>query len=80
MGQNNDTTEHGDLQGNQGGNLSKDPKQHERLRQPEEGFARAERFPTPLLPESRRQDTSAKQQRTSQREPGREGGATQGHQ
>ena len=41
MGQNNDTTEHGDLQGNQGGNLSRDPKQHERLRQPEEGFARA---------------------------------------
>jgi len=41
MGQNNDTTEHGDLQGNQGGNLSKDPKEHERLRQPEEGFARA---------------------------------------
>ena len=41
MGQNNDTTEYGDLQGNQGGNLSRDPKEHERLRQPEEGFARA---------------------------------------
>lgn len=40
MGQNNDNTEHGDLQGNQGGNLSKDPKEHARLRQPEEGFAR----------------------------------------
>ena len=40
MGQNNDPTEHGDLQGNQGGNLSQDPKEHERLRQPEEGFAR----------------------------------------
>jgi hypothetical protein len=40
MGQNNDNTEHGDLQGNQGGNLSKDPKEHGRLRQPEEGFAR----------------------------------------
>lgn len=41
MGQNNDNTEHGDLQGNQGGNLSRDPKEHIRLRQPEEGFARA---------------------------------------
>lgn len=40
MGQNNDNTEHGDLQGNQGGNLSKNPKEHVRLRQPEEGFAR----------------------------------------
>ncbi|HEX3429496.1 MAG TPA: hypothetical protein VHT03_01305 [Rhizomicrobium sp.] len=41
MGQNNDPTEHGDLQGNQGGNLSQDPKEHIRRRQPEEGFARA---------------------------------------
>ena len=41
MGQNNDTTEHGDLQGTQGGNLSKDPKEHRRLRQPEEGYGRA---------------------------------------
>lgn len=41
MGQNNDNTEHGDLQGNQGGNLSKDPKEHGRRRQPEEGFAHA---------------------------------------
>jgi hypothetical protein len=41
VGQNNDNTEHGDLQGNQGGNLSRDPKEHIRLRQPEEGFARA---------------------------------------
>ena len=40
MGQNNDPTEHGDLQGNQGGNLSRNPKEHVRLRQPEEGFAR----------------------------------------
>jgi hypothetical protein len=41
MGQNNDNTEHGDLQGNQGGYLSKNPKEHERLRQPEEGYAGA---------------------------------------
>ena len=41
MGQNNDTTEHGDLQGQQGGNLSKNPAEHRRLRQPEEGYARA---------------------------------------
>ena len=49
MGQNNDNTEHGDLQGNQGGNLSKDPKEHERLRQREEGFARAEMPPEPII-------------------------------
>jgi len=47
MGQNNDNTEHGDLQGNQGGNLSKDPKEHTRRRQPEEGFARAGDDPKP---------------------------------
>ena len=47
MGQNNDNTEHGDLQGNQGGNLSKDPKEHTRLRQREEGFARAQQDGTP---------------------------------
>src|SRR5690242_7036950 len=40
MGQNNDTTEHGDLQGQQGGNLSKNRAEHRRLRQPEEGYAR----------------------------------------
>ena len=50
MGQNNDPTEHGDVQGNQGGNLSKDPREHERLRQPEEGFARAEAEKTPFMP------------------------------
>lgn len=50
MGQNNDNTEHGDLQGQQGGNLSKDPREHERLRQPEEGFARAERDESTLTP------------------------------
>lgn len=49
MGQNNDNTEHGDLQGNQGGNLSKDRKEHERLRQPEEGFARAELPEEPII-------------------------------
>jgi hypothetical protein len=49
MGQNNDLTEHGDLQGNQGGNLSKDPKQHERLCQPEEGFARVQRDDAHLI-------------------------------
>ena len=49
MGQNNDNTEHGDLQGNQGGNLSKNPREHERLRQPEEGFARAEPETTPFI-------------------------------
>jgi hypothetical protein len=48
MGQNNDTTEHGDLQGNQGGNLARDPKEHTRLRQAEEGFARAHLDDTPL--------------------------------
>ena len=52
MGQNNDNTEHGDLQGNQGGNLSKDPTQHKRQRQPEEGFARAEKEETPVMPSS----------------------------
>ncbi|HEY3777620.1 MAG TPA: hypothetical protein VGL35_06145 [Rhizomicrobium sp.] len=41
MGQNNDTTEHGDLQGQQGGNLAKDPRVHERERQEEEGYAGA---------------------------------------
>ena len=49
MGQNNDTTEHGDLQGTQGGNLSKNPAEHQRMRQPEEGYARApeQRFKKP---------------------------------
>jgi sRNA-binding protein len=41
MGQNNDPTERGDLQGNQGGLLSKDPEEHKRLRQKEEGYARS---------------------------------------
>ena len=50
MGQNNDNTEHGDLQGQQGGNLSRNPEEHERLRQPEEGFARAEPEATPFIP------------------------------
>jgi hypothetical protein len=54
MGQNNDTTEHGDLQGNQGGNLSKDPKHHERLRQAEEGYARAPDDQKVERPQSRR--------------------------
>jgi len=54
MGQNNDNTEHGDLQGQQGGNLSKDPKEHERLRQPEEGFARVQRDETPFNPQKPR--------------------------
>lgn len=40
MGQNNDPTEHGDLQGQQGGNLSKDPEMHRRMRQKEAGYAR----------------------------------------
>ena len=40
MGQNNDTTEHGDLQGNQGGHLARDPDKERRRRQPEEGYAR----------------------------------------
>ena len=50
MGQNNDNVEHGDLQGNQGGNLSKDPKEHTRRRQPEEGFARAVEEESVVLP------------------------------
>jgi len=59
MGQNNDTTEHGDLQGNQGGNLSRDPKEHTRLRQPEEGVARAQPVETPISP-SRSGDEAAR--------------------
>lgn len=61
MGQNNDNTEHGDLQGQQGGNLSRDPKEHERLRQPEEGFARfdEEKRKTPILtPQTDSENTS----------------------
>ena len=40
MGQNNDPTEHGEPQGQQGGNLSKDPEAHKRMRQKESGYAR----------------------------------------
>jgi hypothetical protein len=47
MGQNNDPTEHGDLQGQQGGNLSKNPQVHERERQEEEGYAGARNRPAP---------------------------------
>ncbi|MGH6889111.1 MAG: hypothetical protein ACREHF_07950 [Rhizomicrobium sp.] len=45
MGQNNDPTEHGDLQGQQGGNLAKNPQEHERERQEEEGYAGARNRP-----------------------------------
>lgn len=47
MGQNNDPAEHGDLQGQQGGNLSKDPLVHEAEREDEEGYGAA-RKPTRL--------------------------------
>lgn len=49
MGQNNDPTEHGDLQGQQGGNLSKNPSEQVREREGEEGYAgaRNRRHPPP---------------------------------
>jgi hypothetical protein len=56
MGQNNDPTEHGDLQGQQGGNLSKNPQVHENERQDEEGYAGARHPPRPAT-EPRRSDS-----------------------
>jgi hypothetical protein len=40
MGQNNDAAERGEPQGQQGGNLAKDPDTHTRMRQKEAGYAR----------------------------------------
>jgi len=54
MGQNNDPTERGDLQGNQGGYLARNPREHERLRQAEEGFARAEAATVPIIRDGHR--------------------------
>lgn len=55
MGQNNDPTERGELQGNQGGLLSKNPAEHEKLRAKEEGYPSA-RKGTVLRPERRETD------------------------
>ena len=41
MGQNNDPAERGELQGNQGGTLAKDPAEHQLRRQPAEDYALA---------------------------------------
>ncbi|MGH6878969.1 MAG: hypothetical protein ACREHV_16545 [Rhizomicrobium sp.] len=48
MGQNNDTNERGDLQGQQGGLLSRNRSKEEQERQKPEGYAGKSNGPPPL--------------------------------